>query len=70
MDTRAIDYENFHGNRGFLIMARALRMEYAGAFDHVTSRGSERKAIFKSLVGSGRSFEIISKHWIRKEQLK
>ncbi|WP_321532129.1 transposase [uncultured Desulfuromonas sp.] len=29
-------------------MARPLRIEYAGAFYHVTSRGNERKAIFKS----------------------
>jgi REP element-mobilizing transposase RayT len=30
-------------------MARALRIEFPGAFYHVTSRGNERKAIFKSL---------------------
>jgi REP element-mobilizing transposase RayT len=29
-------------------MARPLRIEYAGAFYHVTSRGNERKVIFKS----------------------
>jgi len=29
-------------------MARALRITYPGAFYHVTSRGNERKAIFKS----------------------
>ena len=29
-------------------MARALRIEYPGAFYHVTSRGNERKAIFRS----------------------
>lgn len=29
-------------------MARPLRIEYSGAFYHVTSRGNERKAIFKS----------------------
>lgn len=29
-------------------MARPLRIEYPGAFYHVTSRGNERKAIFKS----------------------
>ena len=28
-------------------MARPLRIEYDGALDHVTSRGNERKAIFK-----------------------
>ena len=29
-------------------MARALRITYCGAFYHVTSRGNERKAVFKS----------------------
>ncbi len=29
-------------------MSRPLRIEYPGAFYHVTSRGNERKAIFKS----------------------
>jgi putative transposase len=29
-------------------MARPLRIEYAGAFYHVTARGNERKAVFKS----------------------
>ncbi|MGD9158475.1 MAG: transposase [Desulfobacteraceae bacterium] len=29
-------------------MARALRINYPGAFYHVTSRGNEQKAIFKS----------------------
>ena len=29
-------------------MARQLRIEFPGAFYHVTSRGNERKAIFKS----------------------
>jgi putative transposase len=29
-------------------MARALRIEYPGAFYHVTSRGNERKDVFKS----------------------
>jgi len=28
-------------------MARPLRIEYAGALYHVTSRGNKRKAIFK-----------------------
>jgi REP element-mobilizing transposase RayT len=30
-------------------MARSLRIEFPGAFYHVTSRGNERKAVFKSL---------------------
>jgi REP element-mobilizing transposase RayT len=29
-------------------MARPLRIEYPGAFYHITSRGNERKAVFKS----------------------
>ncbi|HDL20932.1 MAG TPA: hypothetical protein ENH30_06615 [Nitrospirae bacterium] len=29
-------------------MARPLRIEYPGAFYHITSRGNERKAIFRS----------------------
>ena len=29
-------------------MARPLRITYPGAFYHVTSRGNERKEIFKS----------------------
>jgi hypothetical protein len=29
-------------------MARPLRIEYAGALYHVTSRGNERKNVFKS----------------------
>ena len=30
------------------IMARLLRIEYAGAVCHITSRGNEKKAVFKS----------------------
>jgi REP element-mobilizing transposase RayT len=29
-------------------MARPLRIEYSGAFYHITSRGNERKEVFKS----------------------
>jgi putative transposase len=29
-------------------MARPLRIQYPGAFYHITSRGNDRKAIFKS----------------------
>jgi REP element-mobilizing transposase RayT len=31
-------------------MARPLRITYPGAFYHITSRGNERKQIFKSLA--------------------
>ena len=30
-------------------MARALRIQYPGAFYHVTSRGNEQKAVFISV---------------------
>jgi REP element-mobilizing transposase RayT len=30
-------------------MARALRITFPGAFNHITSRGNERKAVFKSI---------------------
>lgn len=30
-------------------MARPLRIDYAGAFHHITARGNERKDIFKSI---------------------
>jgi len=30
-------------------MARPLRIEYPGAFYHITARGNEQKAIYKSL---------------------
>ena len=35
-------------------MARPLRIQYPGAFYHVTSRGNERKAIFKSNYDRGK----------------
>ena len=31
-------------------MARPLRITYPGAFYHVTSRGNEKKPVFKSLA--------------------
>ena len=30
-------------------MARQLRIEFPGAFYHVTARGNERKAVFKGI---------------------
>ena len=35
-------------------MARPRRIEYPGAFYHVTSRGNERKANFRNEKGRGR----------------
>ena len=37
---------------GGLKMGRPLRIEYPGAFYHVTSRGNEQKDIFKSEADS------------------
>jgi len=44
-------------------MARQLRIELSGAFYHVTSRGNERKAIFKSQRGSGRKLKEIGTYF-------
>jgi len=44
-------------------MARQLRIEFPGAFYHVTSRGNERKAIFKSQRGSGRKLKEIGTYF-------
>jgi putative transposase len=35
-------------NREGFLMARPIRIEYEGAFYHVTSRGNERKRIFST----------------------
>ena len=40
-------------------MARALRITYPGAFYHVTSRGNERKAVFKSERGREKFLEYL-----------
>ena len=44
---------------GLLSMARPLRIEYDGALYHITSRGNERKAIFKTTV-IGNCFYVFS----------
>ncbi len=50
MDSTVIDCANLHIKKGLsLIMGRPLRIEFFGAFYHVTSRGNERKAVFRSL---------------------
>ena len=50
-------------------MARPLRIEYEGAFYHVTARGNERKRIFFSKrIGQlfdGLSFSAVSKVYQR-----
>lgn len=40
-------------------MARPLRIEYEGALYHVTSRGNERKAIFRSGPDREKFLELI-----------
>jgi len=40
-------------------MARALRITFPGAFYHVTSRGNERKAVFKSLSDRDKFLEYL-----------
>jgi putative transposase len=42
-------------------MARALRLEYAGAIYHVTSRGDRRELIYDDDDDRSRWLEIISK---------
>ncbi len=41
-------------------MARPLRIEYPGAYYHVTSRGNERKAIFREVSDRKKFLEILS----------
>ena len=40
-------------------MARPLRINYPGAFYHVTSRGNERKNVFKSKRDREKFFEYL-----------
>jgi putative transposase len=44
-------------------MARSLRIQYEGAFYHVTSRGNERKKIFFTLRDYEKIKEYISEAW-------
>jgi len=41
-------------------MARLLRIEYPGAYYHVTARGTERKAIFRDVLDRKKFFVILS----------
>ncbi|MBA3570454.1 MAG: transposase [Pyrinomonadaceae bacterium] len=41
-------------------MARALRAEFPGAWYHVTARGNERRAIFRSDVDRGRLLQLLA----------
>lgn len=40
-------------------MARPLRIEFAGAWDHVTARGNERRAIFRCDADRDRLLELL-----------
>ena len=42
-------------------MARPLRIEYSGAYYHVTSRGNERKAIFRDDRDRERLLELLAR---------
>ncbi len=46
-------------------MARALRITFPGAFYHVTSRGNERKDIYKSKRDRQKFIEYLesTRHW-------
>ena len=46
-------------------MARPLRITFPGAFYHVTSRGNERKAVFKSKRGREKYLEYLEPASIR-----
>ena len=41
-------------------MARPLRIEYPGAYYHVTARGNEGKAIFRDVLGRKKFLVILS----------
>jgi REP-associated tyrosine transposase len=44
-------------------MARPLRIEYEGAFYHVTSRGNERKRIFSAKADYNQFKTYLKKAW-------
>ena len=48
-------------------MARPLRIVFPGAWYHVTNRGLERRAIFRSVVDDDRFFELIAQVSVRFE---
>ena len=53
------------GEPGNGAMGRPLRIEYPGAFYHVTSRGNERKAIYKSARDREKFLEYLESASIR-----
>ena len=48
-------------------MARPLRVEFPGAFYHVTFRGNEGKAIFRSKLDREGKLEIM---WVRGQNIE
>ncbi len=46
-------------------MARPLRIEYPGALYHVTSRGNEKKDIFRSIKDREKFLSYLSSAWVR-----
>ena len=46
-------------------MARQLRIEYPGALYHVTSRGNDKKDIFKSIKDREKFLFYLSSAWER-----
>jgi len=46
-------------------MARPLRLEFAGALNHVTSRGDGRKAIFRGDGDRQVFFDVLADMWAR-----
>ncbi len=49
-------------------MARALRITFPGAFYHLTSRGNERKAVFKSKRDREKFLEYLETQKIEKDK--
>ncbi len=46
-------------------MARPLRINYPGAFYHITSRGNERKPVFKSNIDREKFLEYLESATLR-----
>ena len=49
-------------------MARRLRIKFPGAFYHITSRGNERKAVFKSKRDREKFLEYFETQKIEKDK--
>ena len=49
-------------------MARPLKIEYPGAFYHVTSLGNERKTVFQSNLDRGKYLPCLEAETIKRNQ--